>query len=142
MPLLNGDEEISGVLRKYRNIAVVGISDKPDRDSYRVASYLREHGYSIIPVNPPTLKEWNGIRAYPSLSSIPGDLKVEVVDIFRKPEAVTEVVREGLQLKPRVFWMQEGVVNREAADLAVQNGVDVVMDRCMMKEHRRLLGGK
>ncbi|GGM71805.1 CoA-binding protein [Thermogymnomonas acidicola] len=141
MPLLNGDEEISGVLRKYRNIAVVGISDKPDRDSYRVASYLREHGYSIIPVNP-TLKEWNGIRAYPSLSSIPGDLKVEVVDIFRKPEAVTEVVREGLQLKPRVFWMQEGVVNREAADLAVQNGVDVVMDRCMMKEHRRLLGGK
>lgn len=131
------EDRIPEFLRSYRNIAVVGISDKPERDSYRVASYLKSKGYSIIPINP-TLETWQGIKAYPDLKSIPADVKVDVVDIFRKPEAATQIVEEAMGIKPALVWFQEGVINEEAADRAKSSGSNVVMDRCMMKEHSKL----
>lgn len=129
--------KIPEILRKSRKIAVVGISEKPERDSYRVSKYLLDHGYSIIPVNP-SIEKWEEISAYHDLESIPSGEKIDVVDIFRKPDAVLDVVRSSLRLKPKVIWMQEGVINSEAADLARKNGIMVVMDRCIMKEHSRL----
>ena len=131
------ESHIPEILENYRNVAVVGLSDKSDRDSYRVAKYLMSHGYRIIPVNP-AIDSWEGIKSYPSVSSIPPELKVEIVDVFRKPEAALEVVRDSLSRTPKVIWLQEGVVNSDAADLARENGIKVVMDRCMMKEHNRL----
>ncbi|MCL4331502.1 MAG: CoA-binding protein [Candidatus Thermoplasmatota archaeon] len=130
------EEHIPEILDRYRTVAVVGISDKPDRDSYRVAEYLKQSGYNILPVNP-TLDQWLGIKAYRDLSSIPEDVRVEIVDVFRKPDAALQVVEEALKLKPAVVWLQEGVVNQEAAELAKSHGIQVVMDRCMMKEHRK-----
>ena len=130
------EEHIPEILDRYRTVAVVGISDKPDRDSYRVAEYLKQSGYHILPVNP-TLDQWLGIKAYRDLSSIPEDVRVEIVDVFRKPDAALQVVEEALKLKPAVVWLQEGVVNQEAAELAKSHGIQVVMDRCMMKEHRK-----
>lgn len=132
------ESRIPEFLSKYRKIAVVGISEKEDRDSYRVASYLLESGYQIIPVNP-MLKTWKGIKAYPDLKSIPKDEGVEIIDIFRKSEAVGSIVEEALPLDPKLIWMQETVVNENAADIAKENGVYVVMDRCMMKEHSKMV---
>ena len=129
--------QIKSILRESRTIAVVGISDKPDRDSYRVAKYLKEKGYEILPVNP-AIEKWEGIRSYKSLLEIPADKKVDIVDIFRKSDAVLPIVQEALNIHPRTVWMQEGVVNDEAARLAKKNSLLVVMDRCMMKEHARL----
>ncbi len=130
------EEHIPEILDRYRTVAVVGISDKPDRDSYRVAEYLKQSGYNILPVNP-TFDQWLGIKAYRDLSSIPRDVRVDIVDVFRKPDAAMQVVEEALKLKPAVIWLQEGVVNPEAAELAKSHGIQVVMDRCMMKEHRK-----
>ncbi len=127
---------IENILRNSRNIAIVGISSNPEKDSYRVAEYLMNHGYRIFPVNP-GITEWNGIKAYPDLKSIGPDEKIDVVDIFRKTDAVTGIVEESLFLKPRAVWMQEGIKNEDAAKLAENNGIDVVMDRCMMKEHKK-----
>ncbi len=127
---------IENILKNSRNIAVVGISSNPERDSYRVAEYLMNHGYRIFPVNP-GITEWNGIRAYPDLKSIGPDEKIDVIDIFRKSEAVTGIVEESLSLKPKAIWMQEGIKNEDAAKLAEDNGIGVVMDRCMMKEHKK-----
>jgi predicted CoA-binding protein len=122
----------------YKNIAVVGISDNPERPSHYVASFLAEHGYNIIPVNP-NLKEWEGKKCYPDLLSIPE--KVDVVDIFRRPEAVPPIVDEAVRIKARAVWMQEGIVNEEAAAKAWDAGIEVVMDKCMKKEYQRLKGG-
>ncbi len=121
----------------YKNIAVVGISDDPERPSHYVASFLATHGYNIIPVNP-KLTAWEGKKCYPDLLSIP--VKVDVVDIFRRPEAVPSVVDEAIKIKARVVWMQEGIVNEEAAAKARAAGIEVVMDRCMKKEYKRLKG--
>ncbi len=133
------EENIPEILNRTRTVAVVGISDKPDRDSYRVAEYLKRAGYTILPVNP-TITQWLGIKAYKDLSSIPKDVRVDIVDIFRKPEAALQIVEEALKLKPATIWLQEGVVNEEAAKLAKSNGIQVVMDRCMMKEHMKYHG--
>ncbi len=122
------------ILRESKTIAVVGLSDKPDRPSYRVAKYLQDHGYRIIPVNP-TLTEVLGERAYPDLLAIPEP--VDVVDIFRQSEAVPPIVEQAIAIGARAVWMQEGVVHEAAAARARQAGLDVVMDRCMFKEHRR-----
>jgi predicted CoA-binding protein len=119
----------------YKNIAVVGISDNPERPSYDVASFLEAHGYNIIPVNP-TLTEWKGKKCYPDLKSIP--VKVDIVDIFRRPEAVPPVVDEAIAIKAKVVWMQLGIVNEEAAVKARAAGIEVVMDRCMKIEYKRL----
>lgn len=131
------EERIPKILREAKSVAVVGISDKPERDSYRVAMYLMEAGYSIVPVNP-AIDSWNGIRSYRNLLSIPEGIRVDVVDVFRKPEAAREIAEEAVKLHPRVLWLQEGVVNKDAADLAKAAGIMVVMDRCMMKEHLKL----
>ncbi|MHB1470642.1 MAG: CoA-binding protein [Thermoplasmataceae archaeon] len=131
------EDKIPEILDKSKNIAVVGISEKKERDSYGVSEYLKSKGFNIIPINP-GLKEWNGIKAYPDLLSMPKDIKIDIVDIFRKSDAVLPIVREAIKLKPSTVWMQEGVINNEAASLAKENGINVVMDRCIMKEHRKL----
>ncbi len=102
------------VLKKYKNVAVVGISEKPDRYSNIVAKYLMDNGYNIIPVNP-SIEEWNGIKSYKDLNSV--DKPVDVVDIFRKPEYVTDIVKQAIG-KAKVIWMQEGIINEEARDVA------------------------
>jgi predicted CoA-binding protein len=118
-----------------KTIAVVGISDNPERPSNFVAKFLEEHGYSTIPVNP-NLTEWDGKKCYPDLLSIP--VKVDVVDIFRRPEAIPPIVDEAIAIKAKAVWMQEGIVNEEAAVKAHEAGLEVVMDRCMKKEYLKL----
>lgn len=125
----------SEILKKYHRVAVVGASANPERPSHRVASYLIKHGYDVIPVNP-GVREILGRVVYPDLSAIPGG--VEVVDIFRRPEYVPPIVEEAIKIGARVIWMQEGIVNEEAASRAREVGLEVVMDRCMKKEHVRM----
>ncbi|CAG0970092.1 MAG: acetate-CoA ligase subunit beta [Candidatus Methanoperedens nitroreducens] len=115
----------------YKTVAVVGISDDPTRPSNFVARFLKEHGYKIIPVNP-KLKEWEGEKCYPDLGSIPE--KVDIVDIFRRSEAIPPVVDEAIVIKAKVVWMQEGIINEEAAEKAQKAGIEVVMDKCMKIE--------
>jgi len=122
-------------LNNYRTVAIVGASPNPERASYKVASYLTEHGYEVIPVNP-NVQEILGKTSYPDLSSIPG--KVEVVDIFRKSEEVMPIVEEAIKIGAKAVWMQEGVINEKAAAKARDAGLLVVMDKCMLKEHQRL----
>jgi uncharacterized protein len=131
------DNEIKTILEASHTIAIVGLSDKPDRDSYRVAEYLQTAGYRIIPVNP-AVASVLGERSYGAVTQIPEP--VDVVDIFRKPEAVAPVVEEVIASGAKVVWMQLGVVNESAAEAARAAGLQVVMDRCMKVEHRRLLG--
>ncbi len=118
-----------------KTIAVVGISDNPERPSNFVAKFLEEHGYSIIAVNP-NLTEWDGKKCYPDLLSIP--VKVDVVDIFRRQEAIPPIVDEAIAIKVKAVWMQEGIVNETAAAKAREAGLEVVIDRCMKKEYIRL----
>jgi predicted CoA-binding protein len=123
------------VLNSSRTVAVVGLSSKPDRPSYRVASYLKEQGYKIIPVNPAE-KEILGELCYPDIASIPES--VDVVDVFRRSKEVLPIVEEAIKIGAKAVWMQEGVINEEAAARAREAGLVVVMDRCMRKEHRKL----
>jgi predicted CoA-binding protein len=116
-------------------IAVVGLSPKLDRPSYVVASYMKEQGYRIIPVNP-TATEILGETCYPDLSSIPEP--VEVVDIFRRSEDTPGIVKEAIKIGAKAVWLQEGVINDEAAALAQEAGLMVVMDKCILKEHQKL----
>jgi len=133
-------EEIRSVLESYRTVAVVGLSRNPAKASYRVAQYLQSVGYRIIPVNP-FVDEVLGEKSYKSLLDVPET--IEIVDIFRPSEDVPAIVEEAIKLKnrlgtPKVIWMQLGIVNEEAARRAKEAGFKVVMDRCMMVEHRRL----
>ena len=132
---MNEPGTIAKILRESKVIAVVGLSDKPERPSYGVAEYLVQNGYRVVPVNP-NIKEWKGIRSYPNLTSIP--LKVDVVDIFRKSELVPEAVDEAIAIRARAVWMQLGVLNAEAAEKAERAGLLVVMDRCMKIEHAKM----
>ncbi len=124
---------IETILR-YKSIAVVGISEDPAKPSHFVASFLAAHGYNVIPVNP-KLTEWEGKKCYPDLLSIP--FKVDVVDIFRRPEFIPPIVDEAIRIKAKAVWMQEGIINEEAAAKARKAGIEVVMDRCMKKEYDR-----
>lgn len=126
---------VGDILNNSRTVAVVGLSANPDRPSHAVAEYLKENGYTIIPVNP-NEKEILGEQSYPDINSIP--VQVDVVDIFRRPEDVLPVVREAIGKGIKAVWMQEGVVNKEAAAEARKAGLKVVMDKCMFKEHWRL----
>jgi predicted CoA-binding protein len=130
------DEDIQEALKKYKTIAVVGLSPNPERPSHYVAKYLKEQGYQVIPVNP-FIKEVLGEKSYPDLKAVP--IKVEVVDIFRRPEEVLPIVEDAIEIGAKVVWMQEGIVNTEAAYKAHAAGLTVIMDRCMMKEHLRLI---
>ncbi|MCL0056492.1 CoA-binding protein [Dehalococcoidia bacterium] len=125
------------ILNSSKTIAVVGLSPRRERPSFTVASYLKEQGFSIIPVNP-TVAEILGERSYPDLSSIPG--RVDVVDIFRRSEEVLPIVEEAIKIGAKSVWMQEGVINEDAASRAREAGLLVIMDKCMLKEHRRLVG--
>ncbi|MBW1674120.1 MAG: CoA-binding protein [Deltaproteobacteria bacterium] len=123
------------ILNEYRIIAMVGLSPDPSRPSHRVANYLISHGYKVIPVNPDA-QEILGTRSYSDMSSIPEP--IEIVDIFRRSEEVMPIVDEAIKIGAKVVWMQEGVINEEAALKAQDAGLLVVMDRCMLKEHKRL----
>lgn len=129
---MSTEEEI---LNSSRVVAIVGLSPKPDRPSYRVASYLKGKGYKIIPVNPGA-EEILGVPSYPDLSSVPEP--VDVVDIFRRSEEVPAIVEEAIEIGAKAVWMQEGVISDEAAARAEKAGLMVVMDRCMLKEHQKL----
>ena len=124
-------EEISAILKDYRTIAMVGLSNDPSRPSYQVAQYLQQHGYRIIPVNP-GCQEVLGERCYPSLKEIP--VPVEVVDIFRKVEAIPAIVQEAMAVGARVVWMQLGLEEPDSALRARQAGLQVVMNRCLKIE--------
>jgi uncharacterized protein len=130
---MNEIEQITEILKKAKNIAVVGLSSSPMRPSYGVSAYLQSHGYKIIPVNP-EIKGALGERAYGSLSDVPE--KIDIVDIFRRSEFVPALVDEAIRLKPAAIWMQEGVMHDAAAEKARKAGIFVVQDRCLLKEHR------
>ncbi|GFO56134.1 CoA-binding protein [Geomonas sp. Red276] len=116
----------------YRTIAVVGLSPDPGKASHEVAAYLKRAGYRIIPVNP-AASEIFGEKCYPTLADVPEP--VEIVDIFRRSEFVPEIVEQAIAKGAKVVWMQEGIVNEEAAERAEAAGLSVVMDRCLLKEH-------
>jgi len=130
-----GDDELRAILRGVRNIAVVGLSSKPERHSYNVVAYLKEVGYRIIPVNP-NETEVLGERAYPSLRDVPEP--IDLVDVFRRPEYTPDVARDAVQVGARVLWLQLGIVNEEARRIAEEAGLSVIMDACLMIEHDRL----
>lgn len=126
-------DEIGELLKRSKTIAVVGLSNNPLRPSHGVSAYMQSHGYRIIPVNP-EIKGALGEKAVPTLSQV--DEKIDIVDVFRRPEFVPEVVDEAIRLKVSAIWMQEGVIHKEAAEKARKAGILVVMDRCILKEHR------
>jgi len=125
-------EEIKAILEKYKTVAIVGLSPKPERDSYKVAKYLKENHYRIVPVNPGQ-KEILGEKCYPNLKAI--RFPIDVVDIFRKPEAISPVVDDGIEIGAKVVWMQLGLAHNQAADKARKAGLEVVMNKCIKIEH-------
>jgi predicted CoA-binding protein len=137
--------EIKEILSKYKTVAVVGLSREPDKDSHKVALYLKTHGFRIIPVNP-FADEILGEKSYKSLLDIPSEIQktIEIVDVFRPAKDVPPIVEQAVKLreingKPYVVWMQLGIVNEQAAIAAKKAGLAVVMDKCMMVEQGRLL---
>jgi len=134
---LHTSDPIRELLERSKTIAVVGLSDSPMRPSHGVSAYMQGQGYRIIPVNP-NISEALGEKAYSSLTEVPE--KVDIVDIFRRSEFVEEVVDEAIQLKVSAIWMQEGVINQRAAEKAQKAGIFVVMDLCILKEHRARFG--
>jgi len=135
--------EIKKILTTYRTVAVVGLSREPDKDSHRVGAYLKDRGFRIIPVNP-FADEVLGEKSYKSLLDIPAEIQktIEVVDIFRPAKDVPPIVEQAIKLKemhgkPYVVWMQLGIVNEQAAETAKKAGLTVVMNKCMMVEHKR-----
>lgn len=136
---MNSDKEMKEILLTTKIIASVGLSGNQQKESYGIAAYLKEQGYQIIPVNP-TATEILGEKAYPDLESVP--VKIDVVQVFRKPEDVPPVVQDAIKVGAKVVWMQEGIVNEEAAKTARDAGLQVVMDACMRATHRRLIGPK
>jgi predicted CoA-binding protein len=125
------DDVIDRILGAAKTVAVVGLSDKPDRPSHVVARYLRGKGYRVIPVNP-MIREVLGEKSYASLAEIPGG--VDLVDVFRKSETVPAIAEEAIRIGAKYFWMQEGVANEEARTRLAAAGIPVVMDRCVKKE--------
>ena len=137
-------QEIEHILTKYKTVAVVGLSREPDKPSYEVAAYLKKHGFRIVPVNP-FADEILGEKSYKSLLEGPAEVQetIEVVDIFRPSKDVPPIVEQVIKLraihgKPFVVWMHLGIVNAEAAEKARKAGLTIVMDKCIMAEHRRL----
>ncbi len=136
--------EIIDILKKANSIAIVGLSSDPEKHSFEVSLYLKHHGYRIIPVNP-IANEILGEKSYKNLLSMPEELQktIDIVDIFRKPEDVLPIVEQAIQIKTKfgrlvMVWMQLGIVNDKAAELARMAGLIVVMDKCLMVEHHKL----
>jgi predicted CoA-binding protein len=137
MPSSPQPDPITDLLKRSKTIAVVGLSNSPLRPSHGVSAYMQTNGYRIIPVNP-EIKGALGEKAYASLLDVPE--KIDIVDIFRRPEFVEEVVDQAIQLKVPAIWMQEEVINEKAAEKARQAGIFVVMDHCILKEHKARFG--
>jgi uncharacterized protein len=133
------DRELRALLGAVHTVAVVGLSSNPARPSYQVARYLQEHGYRIVPVNP-NETDVLGEPAYPSLAEIPEDVGVEVVDVFRRAEETPEVARQAVEAGARVLWLQEDIVSEEAARIATEGGLDVIMGVCIRHVRARLMG--
>ena len=133
------DRELQILLGDAHTVAVVGLSSKPNRPSFEVAAYLRDHGYRIVPVNPRET-EVLGERAYPTLLDIPADLAIDVVDVFRRAEETPEVARQAVAIGAKVLWLQEGIANDEAYRIASEAGLDVIMGVCMKHTRDRLMG--
>ncbi len=133
------DEQLREILTRYRRVVVVGASREPAKPSHYVPRFLMRQGYEVIPVNP-YADEVLGVKAYKALEDVPPP--VEIVDVFRPSEAVLDVAKSAIKVMPKVFWMQEGIYNREAAGLLKSHGITVVWDRCMMKVHNMLFGSK
>jgi predicted CoA-binding protein len=131
---MHASDEIGELLKRTKTIAVLGLSDSPLRPSYGVSAYMQSHGYRIIPVNP-TIKGSLGEKAVASLSDV--EEKIDMVDVFRRSEFVPDLVDEAIRLKVPAVWLQEGVIHEEAAEKARKAGIVVVMDKCILKEHRR-----
>ena len=134
---MNTDQMMKDILLSARTIASVGLSSNPGKESYGIVHYLKSQGYRVIPVNP-TADQILGEKSYPDLESIPE--KIDVVQVFRKPEDVPPVVESAIKAGAKTVWMQEGIVNEEAAQKAREAGMQVVMDACMRATHRRLIG--
>ena len=129
-------KEVEDILKESKTIAVVGLSPKEERDSNRVTRYMIEAGYEIIPVNP-TCDKILGLKSYSSLSEVP--VKIDIVDIFRKLEAVPGIVDEAIKIGAKTIWMQENIVHNGAARTAKDAGLKVVMNKCIMVEHRNCI---
>ena len=133
------ERELRALLGEVRTIAVVGLSSKPNRPSFEVARYLQEHGYRIVPINP-NETEVLGERAYPTLTDVPADIRIDVVDVFRRAEETPAVARETVAIGARVLWLQEGIVSEEAARIASEGGLEVIMGVCIRRVRARLMG--
>jgi predicted CoA-binding protein len=136
---MNNDQMMKDILLSAKTIASVGLSSNPEKESYWIVKYLKDQGYGIIPVNP-TADEILDEKAYPDLESVPE--KIDVVQVFRKPEDVPPVVESAIKVGAKAVWMQEGIVHEAAAQKAREAGLQVVMDACMRATHRRLIGEK
>lgn len=129
---------MNNIFDNVKIIAIVGLSDKPSRPSYEVGKYLMSEGFTIVPVNP-NIDTWEGIKAYSSLSSVPENIFIDVVDIFRRSEEVMGIVEEAVMRgDAHTIWMQEGVKDEDAREFAENHGLNVVMDFCLMKTHKSL----
>jgi predicted CoA-binding protein len=131
------DAGLARLLGETRTIAVVGLSSKPDRPSNEVAAYLQRQGYRIVPVNPRET-EVLGETAYPTLDDVPADVAIDLVDVFRRAEDTPAVAEEAVRRGARVLWLQLGIESEEARRIAEDAGITVVMDRCIMVDHRAL----
>jgi predicted CoA-binding protein len=132
---MNEPETIQTILKNTKTIAVVGLSDKPERPSYGVAKYMQQQGYRIVPINPEVKHPILGEETFGSLEEASGARKIDLVDVFRHSVFVPEIVKDVIRLKIPYLWLQEGVCHEEAAGWAENDGVKVVMDRCIMKDH-------
>lgn len=130
--IITDAETIRRILLEARIVAVVGMSPRPERDSYRVGKYLQDNGYAVVPVRP-AQKEILGERVYSSLDDI--DFPVDIITVFRNPAYILPIAERALRIRPRLFWMQLGIQNRPAADLLTATGIDVIMNRCIKKDH-------
>lgn len=128
-------EEIEHILKAAKRIAVVGLSNNPERTSYQIAQAMHQAGYEIIPVNP-VIEQWLGKKAYPKLADVPG--KVDIVNVFRRSEYTPNIAKEAVEIGAKVLWLQLGIVNEEAYRIASEAGMQVVMDRCIKVEHSKL----
>ena len=137
---LPSDQELRSILGEARTIAVVGLSSNPDRPSYEVAEFLQDKGYRIVPVNP-NETEVLGERAYASLPEVPGEIAVDVVDVFRRAEQTPEVAKQAVARGAKVLWLQEGIVNDDARRIGEEAGLTVIMGVCIKKQKQRVERG-
>ncbi|HLB62378.1 MAG TPA: CoA-binding protein [Actinomycetota bacterium] len=138
-PYLPGDAELRAILGDARTIAVVGLSSKPHRESYEIAEYLQRKGYRILPINPRET-EVLGQEAYPTLLDVPSDVRIDVVDVFRKAADTPPLAEQAVRVGARVLWLQDGIVNEEARRIAESGGLTVVMGVCIRRTRKRLTG--